>query len=532
MEDYYQILEIERDASAEQIKKSYKRLAKVFFPDFAHNDTQREYFNERMVKINAAYAVLRDPEKRQVYNQNLEENRTETQALEVSPSYLSFGKVEIGNSATNSFILHVAGDIDVSPRLELLFRPTGIFREGEISSVFPDKTFPLEVEVIVETKDLDPNSSYKGELVVRSGDVEAKVILLLQTLPASGFRFRSGETAHSLEDLIPLSDRYWDEAKKYLYEGHFKRWCEELRRNDVVAKIENVIREKNKDIGLEKFLHCINPSLGNPSITIEVKNFQLLDYNYSTSGAPKPTVVINNHGRGCCYGTIRETKGSLFDSKKVSFAIPPGETKEIALAFRREAFLWATEYFSEITIQTNSKNASSQTAEVVVTTSRDPFLVAIENLRDEGKWRLALERLEKSNMQDPNAQRLRASIEQSKSAIQLKLLIGTLFGYMIIGGVVGRFIFIDQNFLGLGAVLGAILGPVCALLYFNTQGGEKGKTTDYVISALVLAIILVTLGAIAGIVAAVIWLVVNILFPLLVFILIFIIVGGLASGGE
>ena len=62
--DYYSVLEIERSASAEEIKKSFRRLALAYHPD-RNNSPEAE---SRFKQINEAYAVLSDAEKRQRYD--------------------------------------------------------------------------------------------------------------------------------------------------------------------------------------------------------------------------------------------------------------------------------------------------------------------------------------------------------------------------------------------------------------------------------------------------------------------------------
>lgn len=64
-EDYYQILGISKTADIEEIKKAYRKLALKFHPDRNPNDKVAE---ERFKKINEAYAVLSDPEKRKQYD--------------------------------------------------------------------------------------------------------------------------------------------------------------------------------------------------------------------------------------------------------------------------------------------------------------------------------------------------------------------------------------------------------------------------------------------------------------------------------
>ncbi len=64
--DYYQSLGVSRTASAADIKKSFRKLAREFHPDVAKNKKQAE---ERFKEINEAYEVLGDPAKRKKYDE-------------------------------------------------------------------------------------------------------------------------------------------------------------------------------------------------------------------------------------------------------------------------------------------------------------------------------------------------------------------------------------------------------------------------------------------------------------------------------
>ena len=63
--DYYKILGVERNASEEEIRKAYRKLAMQYHPDRNPNDQQAE---ERFKEINEAYQVLKDPTKRAHYD--------------------------------------------------------------------------------------------------------------------------------------------------------------------------------------------------------------------------------------------------------------------------------------------------------------------------------------------------------------------------------------------------------------------------------------------------------------------------------
>jgi len=62
--DYYQVMGVGRDTSAEDVKRAYRRLARKYHPDVSKEPDAEERFKE----IGEAYEVLRDPEKRAAYD--------------------------------------------------------------------------------------------------------------------------------------------------------------------------------------------------------------------------------------------------------------------------------------------------------------------------------------------------------------------------------------------------------------------------------------------------------------------------------
>jgi DnaJ-class molecular chaperone len=64
--DYYKVLGVERTASAEEISKSYRKLARKYHPDLNQEDKNAK---KRFQEIQQAYDCLNDPEKRKMFDQ-------------------------------------------------------------------------------------------------------------------------------------------------------------------------------------------------------------------------------------------------------------------------------------------------------------------------------------------------------------------------------------------------------------------------------------------------------------------------------
>ncbi|WP_029894171.1 DnaJ C-terminal domain-containing protein [Desulfohalovibrio reitneri] len=81
--DYYEILDVSRSASQEEISKAYKKLARKYHPDLNPDDPEAE---NKFKEVGEAYEVLKDPEKRKLYD-SLGPNWQQGQDFQPPPGY-------------------------------------------------------------------------------------------------------------------------------------------------------------------------------------------------------------------------------------------------------------------------------------------------------------------------------------------------------------------------------------------------------------------------------------------------------------
>lgn len=64
--DYYKVLELSKNASVQELKNAYRKLAMQYHPD--RNPGKEKWAHEKFKEINEAYGVLGDPQKREHYD--------------------------------------------------------------------------------------------------------------------------------------------------------------------------------------------------------------------------------------------------------------------------------------------------------------------------------------------------------------------------------------------------------------------------------------------------------------------------------
>lgn len=77
MKDYYYFLGVSSDASAEDIRKAYRKLSLKYHPD---KNPEDDFFSSRFREIQEAYDTLSDPDKRSIYNSEFSGQRVQVRS--------------------------------------------------------------------------------------------------------------------------------------------------------------------------------------------------------------------------------------------------------------------------------------------------------------------------------------------------------------------------------------------------------------------------------------------------------------------
>lgn len=108
----YETLEVSENATPEEIKKAYRKLARKYHPDVNKDPKAEDKFKE----INAAYEVLSDPQKKQQYDQ--------------------YGDSMFGGQNFSDFARSQGGGVDLDEILRQMFGAGGFGRSGFSNSGF------------------------------------------------------------------------------------------------------------------------------------------------------------------------------------------------------------------------------------------------------------------------------------------------------------------------------------------------------------------------------------------------------------
>jgi len=100
--DYYQVLGIDRDASQEEVKKAFRRLAMRYHPD--RNPQATRQAEERFKQINEAYEVLGHEQKRRQYDYLISGPRRPRRAVRDDYTFVDLSSPASGDDALGQLL--------------------------------------------------------------------------------------------------------------------------------------------------------------------------------------------------------------------------------------------------------------------------------------------------------------------------------------------------------------------------------------------------------------------------------------------
>jgi curved DNA-binding protein CbpA len=186
-EDYYEILGVSPDSTAEEIKKAYLYKANIFHPDRLMRvpESVRRRAEEELKKVNRAYGVLGNAQKRQEYHSEWLKQRAKAKEPFipkpkpiVEPAHIRFSSVEPGEIKSASFIIRNLG----GPYTKIWFsNPDSWVRVVRWASLTTSDELPLKVEIEAEGEEWE--KSYSEYIRVKLDEEETQVRIELQTKP-------------------------------------------------------------------------------------------------------------------------------------------------------------------------------------------------------------------------------------------------------------------------------------------------------------------------------------------------------------
>lgn len=169
--DYYQTLGVPKDATAETLKKAFRKLARKYHPDVSKEADA----DARMREVNEAYAVLSDPEKRAAYDQ-LGRGYAPGQDFRPPPDWdagFEFSGQPYGAHETANFSDFFA---------ELFGRMGGHAQRGRAHTAHGGRGEDRHAKVLLDIEDAFNGATRQISLRVPKMDTQGRVVLDTRTL--------------------------------------------------------------------------------------------------------------------------------------------------------------------------------------------------------------------------------------------------------------------------------------------------------------------------------------------------------------
>ena len=176
-EDYYEVLRVSPDSSAEEIKKAYIDSCLIYHPDRLMNapKSTRGRAEEELKRINRAYEILGNPQERQKYHAEWIRRKGKPRPV-ADPDHFHFEDVKPGETKAFSFVVKNVG----GPYKRLVIsNPDSWVRVAKCSSLTDSDELPLQVEI--EAEGAEWGKTYSEHITIKLDEEETWVKVELET---------------------------------------------------------------------------------------------------------------------------------------------------------------------------------------------------------------------------------------------------------------------------------------------------------------------------------------------------------------
>ena len=188
---YYATLGVSQDANFQEIKKSYRRLARKYHPDRNKSPTAEETIR----KINEAFEILSDRKKRKQYDSDsYDKFDSDEHDNEVNKENLSSGNRSNPNNFTNHHQSHTNLGHDsllldtIRSRFHILIEPSLCLAFGGCETIAP------KVFVVDKSKHINPKARVQSE----SADTLDRIVMAAQACPTKAIKIIDRYTGNQI----------------------------------------------------------------------------------------------------------------------------------------------------------------------------------------------------------------------------------------------------------------------------------------------------------------------------------------------
>ena len=187
MKDYYQVLEVDFDATREEIRGQYKQLVRVYHPDRFSNTSDKVYAEQKLKEIIEAYHALSATEESIKLSERPPSIAQTPPQPVVSRKRIDFGAVAPGTRAIEKIQIDNKGG--VAYQLHFIYsEPNSWFRVTRGQRIHADKPVPIEVDIAIDTSQLEAEKAYQGWIDINMDDATTRVELAVELTAPVRFR--------------------------------------------------------------------------------------------------------------------------------------------------------------------------------------------------------------------------------------------------------------------------------------------------------------------------------------------------------